>query len=390
MKSLSFDQEDRGLLPLSNINETIRDISEKSDTNNFKAINQANHDSFLNSINQFRAIAIIFVVAGHCFEITGMQFNSLVEKSIANLITGGTFLFVFISGFMFHHVFYKKFQYKQFLIGKVKNVLIPYIFLGILPISLFVSHKTDGWGGFFQPQGLGVFYEYITPALKYYFTGAFLTAYWYIPFIMLMFLMSPLYFRFVQSKLTYQLSLILPLCGFSLFIHRPIDNINIFQSVIYFIPVYLIGIVCSINKNKIYEALAGKELILLAIVFFLAALEATSSLIGNYHKSPFVYGGVDLMFIQKIILSLFFMIYLHRFELLKSKYLHLLAASSFAVYFLHPFIIWIIKAVSHQYLKINSWVLFLALVILVILLNVFIAEVTKKMLPKHSRFLIGY
>jgi peptidoglycan/LPS O-acetylase OafA/YrhL len=59
----------------------------------------------LNSFNHFRAIAITFIVAGHCFGLTGMAITSMMEKTIANLLLGGTSLFVFISGFLFHHIF---------------------------------------------------------------------------------------------------------------------------------------------------------------------------------------------------------------------------------------------------------------------------------------------
>jgi peptidoglycan/LPS O-acetylase OafA/YrhL len=53
----------------------------------------------LNYFDYFRAIAIIIIVAGHSFSL--WVIDTLPEKVLANIITGGTSLFVFISGFFF-------------------------------------------------------------------------------------------------------------------------------------------------------------------------------------------------------------------------------------------------------------------------------------------------
>ena len=59
----------------------------------------------LNSFSHFRAVSIVFIVAGHALFTMGMQIDLFVERFFSNLIMGGTGLFVFISGFLFHHVF---------------------------------------------------------------------------------------------------------------------------------------------------------------------------------------------------------------------------------------------------------------------------------------------
>jgi len=86
---------------------------------------------FLNSINHFRAIAILAIVAGHCFYLVDASFNTFPERVFCNLLTGGTVLFVFISGFLFHHIFYKRYQFKKFMAGKFKKVLLPYTLLAL-------------------------------------------------------------------------------------------------------------------------------------------------------------------------------------------------------------------------------------------------------------------
>ncbi|MCR4662599.1 MAG: hypothetical protein K5622_01765, partial [Endomicrobiaceae bacterium] len=51
-------------------------------------------------IHIFRAIAIIIIVAGHCFDCPQAILDSLVNV----FIKGGTALFVFIAGFLFQYL----------------------------------------------------------------------------------------------------------------------------------------------------------------------------------------------------------------------------------------------------------------------------------------------
>jgi len=89
---------------------------------------------YINSINYFRGIAIIIIVAGHCLTLSNFSYNSFFGITILNLTQGGTSLFVFISGFLFHHIFYQYFDFKKFMLKKIKYVLSPYIFLSSLVI----------------------------------------------------------------------------------------------------------------------------------------------------------------------------------------------------------------------------------------------------------------
>jgi len=70
----------------------------------------------LRSFEYFRAVAIVLIVIGHTYDISGWQIDSFGDRVLANLISGGTSLFVFISGFLFHHVFYPKFVYRKLMV----------------------------------------------------------------------------------------------------------------------------------------------------------------------------------------------------------------------------------------------------------------------------------
>jgi peptidoglycan/LPS O-acetylase OafA/YrhL len=176
----------------------------------------------------------------------------------------------------------------------------------------------------------------------------------------------------------------------SVLIHRPIDNIFVIQSVIYFTPIYLIGITASIHKENIYRYLQGKEIYLLLIVITLAVFQAYIGQSGNYHKPPFSYGGIDLMFFQKLTLCFFFMAWLNRFETYNSSIIDAVAATSFTVFFIHPFILVILGRLRFDQLELNSWIEFAILVAVVTASCVVVANLVKKVFPKHSRYLVGY
>ena len=73
---------------------------------------------FINSINHYRAIAIIIIVAAHSFTIAEIKFDAISTNIFRNLLAGGTMNFVFISGFLFHIIFYKKYRFDKFFNGK--------------------------------------------------------------------------------------------------------------------------------------------------------------------------------------------------------------------------------------------------------------------------------
>lgn len=123
---------------------------------------------YINSVNYFRGISILFIVAGQCFSLVGWHINTYLEKIFVNLIFGGSVLFVFISGFLFHHIFYKDFSYRIFMINKVKNVLTPYLILSSIPIMFFVFYKGTGPGStsnYIFSLREGFFYQYLRPIL---------------------------------------------------------------------------------------------------------------------------------------------------------------------------------------------------------------------------------
>jgi len=343
----------------------------------------------LRSFEYFRAVAIVLIVAGHSYGIAGWRIDSFGERVLANLISGGTSLFVFISGFLFHHVFYPKFVYRKFLEKKFKNVYLPYLILSVLPIILALVIKAPFPEFYFGPED--TFYDRILrPILLYYWYGGVMV-YWYIPFIMAMFILSPVFIWFIKIDTRNKIYILAFLSVVSLFMHRPVNNWSITQSVIYFFPVYMFGILCSMKKEYIYEKFKGKDFHLLGCVIFLAVLQAIFfDACGNLQKKPFEFNWIDIAYVQKQILCVYFMVFLHKYEHVDSSLLKTLAASSFAIYFLHGWIIYLISTVQSYYKPFYGPHLLLILLPFVIWASYSVAKRVKKAFPEKSRMIIGW
>ena len=210
---------------------------------------------------------------------------------------------------------------------------------------------------------------------------------------MILFLMSPLHMAFIRLRFKRQLIITSLLFVVSLFLHRPVHDLLIFQAVVYFTPVYLMGIMCSEKKEVIYTKFQGKELYFLGSAIGLAMLQAYQGEVGNYSKSPMLYDGIDLMLIQKVALCFFFMVWLHRYERVNSKVLSVLASTSFAIYFTHGYFITFVRQIKPIVgigIIESPWLWYPFVTIGMMVLCLLSALMVKKLLPNYSRYLIGY
>ncbi len=107
-------------------------------------MNKKNQASFLGYLHSFRGFAIINIVFIHAFGYAlflsnNNSFDTKDPISIANglLFHNSTIYFAVISGILFSVVLKSK-GYKRFYSSKLKNVLLPYLFLTLL-FSIFNS-----------------------------------------------------------------------------------------------------------------------------------------------------------------------------------------------------------------------------------------------------------
>ena len=108
-------------------------------------------------------------------------------------------------------------------------------------------------------------------------------AHWYVPFIMLIFIFSKFFIKFITIKFKIQLWIIIILMLLSMLIHRRYESnvFALFNNVIYFTPVYLLGIFVSKNINFFYSKLNGKEFYLLIIIFLIVIIQLQQGKLEN-------------------------------------------------------------------------------------------------------------
>lgn len=350
--------------------------------------------TYLHHINHFRGIAIIFIVFWHCFSAGITHYNqniTLFAFSLLKLLPGGTTFFVFISGYLFHYIYYKKFDFKLFIIKKVKFVLFPFILISSTDILYYLSRYIISI--IFDSDKSQIFlaklnnYSFIKTYL--YGHGEIPIGLWYIPFIMVVFALSPLFIKFICIRAKVQLTIICILLISSMIIHRTADNsiLGIFQNVIYFTPAYLLGIFMSINFNKIYVKLKVRNLYILISAILITIF--LSKIIEFY--SP-IFRIFDLMIFQKILLSIFFTVYLMKYKKKQIKVLNLIAENSFGIFFIHGIIIWLFNAFIFK-LKItiesNSAFVYFGLSTFILIISLSITILIRKALPNKSKYIIG-
>lgn len=156
---------------------------------------------FINSINNFRAFSIFMIVLSHTYWISNVPVGNKIGDFYIAFTFGGTFYFLFISGFLFDQLSLASFDYYKYMIKKIRNVVSPYVVMSFLPILIALNMQSI-YPEYFFSSTSGIYSEYVKPFFLYLFTGRALTGYWYIPFIFLIFILAPFFKLFKNISLS--------------------------------------------------------------------------------------------------------------------------------------------------------------------------------------------
>ena len=304
-------------------------------------------------INYFRAFAIIVIVLGHTI-IWGKP-DGLIKGFHQYVFTGGTILFVFIAGYLFEYLAYK-FEYKKYLINKLKNVIMPY-FITLLPATIIFS--------FFIPNVKHYLYQY--PPIVRFIAGmlhgvAINEVLWFIPMISIFYLASPLLLYLKKKKIVWIILILLSLY-MTLFwgrIHiseymsaRKMADVGLchwgyllvksyLYRFLYFFSVYALGMSTSDFIENNYEKVKqhAKKVVCWGFTVYALLFIVFVPLL-HLPRTKMNFGRLILVYVA---LCFFILVqdYITKHKIL-DKTLNLLADYSFGIFFIHMYIFYMIN-----------------------------------------------
>lgn len=344
----------------------------------------------LANIHSLRAIAIIIIVFNHAmffqFDWSHRQtsFNVLDD-----LFSNGTVIFVFVAGYLFQYLL-PRFTLKRYYLSKITNVVLPYIFVSIPAIaySFLTSNPSDAYPNIAHlPTWLQVVW--------YFAVGGAHVNYplWFIPMIIIFFMLAPLFKFIAQRPKLYWC--ILPLFILTDTIHRePFPLIDPIRQFIYFLPVYLLGMWACQFREIINQRICQNLTLLGGALALLIAIEiGLFSTHGIYEtKEPFTFpmGFVDWLLLQKLMLCFFLIGLFEKYPRLNNRPLNYVAKISFAIFFLHAYFLFAIKILLNYEIFDASVTLWFVRGVVCLALCAAAASSAKVILGKRSRYFIGY
>ena len=354
---------------------------------------------YLKEFDYFRGLAIFLIVWGHIWAFVTQSFGNRLAFSPQNhwkylvayepcIIGGATAFFVFISGFLFYYIFYQRgFVYKDFVKKKILNVFSPYLVMVLLFYICRVVTNTTGKGSNFFIDRL-FFYH----------------AFWYIPFIMTVFLASPLFLKFVEaSDKTKKIVLILSLIYSSITVRH---NSNPVLSACFWSFFYLLGIYVAQN----YEKFKKTDPMNIWSLFFVFLAYTTIMLAVNISFRGFIQGKTwdfpitanPITFAKGLLCIIYIYLcgWLHTAENCFCRVikwvLSFFAKYSFSIYFMHVFVYFFLnfkKSEIRSFLNtqsglVNHVLIYGSAIVICFSLGL-LAMLIKKLTGRYSRMLIG-
>lgn len=342
-------------------------------------------------IHRFRAIAIILIVAGHSgFVFSGTGFRTPWQRIdfLFDLVTGGTALFVFVSGFLFHHCLRGEFLYVPFLKKKAVNLLLPYGVVtaatSIITISFYAAPAADA-----PALPLRILIDF----LENFRFGLASGPLWYIPFIFGLFMFAPLFVFMARGPVIRTVLATGAFFLIGLFVNRAADTRLPFQLIAHFGPYFMIGMVCSRWRQQFEDLISTRIVAALATAaaIGLAYLQMRFGYPGMMTGAPFEPIAFDFKYLQKFALCVAICSILIRFDSRPAPALDWIADISFGIFFLHGPVIVGLAKVESRYDFLTGYAYLDLAISTAIVLGYTAATVhgIKAMTGNRSKYLIG-
>jgi probable poly-beta-1,6-N-acetyl-D-glucosamine export protein len=350
---------------------------------------------FLPYIHNLRGLAILFVVGVHAGGYvkdwaSHPEVNRFLHSFFDPSEGNGTVLFLFIGGFLFQHLTHYHFDFKKYMEQKFLNIILPYI---LISIPLILIRINTGFDSLSLPPG---FNEWSAWRQFFYhlLRGTHMPPFWFISTIVLFYFSSPLLHAIDNRKFyRYIFPFVLISC---LFTYRPAHNANPLFAYLHFIPVYVMGMWASFNRERLLTW-APKLLPVMVVIYIGITLLDLTGNIGLARTLTFekvlneglIVFNVYMFKALVLCIGLLFLFYL-----LKEKSMPLLEQLghySFGVFFIHYLFISVSRKVIEVAgftidLSLPTYLIYFTFILVISIGTVFFI---KKLTGRYSRYLIG-
>lgn len=299
---------------------------------------------FRHSIENFRGLAILFVMASHLMTLRDL---GPLGDAWYFFVGDATSWFVFVSGYLFCHTEFRRFDFRTYLAKKLRFVLAPYLVFAFLAIGVGVYHA--------RPELLGLSWPaYVVWSLVV--GGSVVPPLWFVPMITGFFLLSPLCIRLARGRGLLLATAVALL--FSLGSGRPVANLNPLLALAHFAGFYLLGMAVASRSGQIGTVLQGARGAWVAAaglaVFLWAGVEY-----GGYEASPQGFaqglGHLNHMQLGKLGLLAAFYVVFDKLYNQENRCLGYLAKISFGLFFVHGFVVLALSLVLPGLGLSNGW-----------------------------------
>lgn len=350
---------------------------------------------FLPYIHNLRGLAIMFVVGVHA---GGYDADWASHPHVRHFLHtffdpsegNGTVLFLFIGGFLFQHLTHSQFSYKKYLEQKFLNIILPYILISI-PLIL-IRLNTN-----FESLSLPADFDEKPVIYKFFYhllTGTHMPPFWFISAIVLFYISSPLLHAMDNRNFyRYLFPFVLLSCFFT---YRPEHNANPILAYLHFIPIYIMGMWASFNKERIL-ALEWKLIIPLAIIYVgLTIMDLTGNITLSRDLSfEYILNSGALIFniymFKAVVLCFLLLMIFYQLRTKEMPLLEILGHYSFGVFFVHYILISMSrKILEMMHITVDfSIITYLIYFTFVLMTSIVAVYFVKKLTGRYSRYLIG-
>lgn len=283
------------------------------------------------------------MVFGHAFNVESLIPAQQLFNPVFLLTSSGTVIFVLIAGILFRmkavpRLIAGQTRVREILRRRWAELSGVYLTVGMF-LALVFSLKVGLEGG----SAPFVF-------ARMMLNGSMAHSYWYVPFFLLLMVLTPLHVWFSRRDIAVQIGLVLSGSLLSAFIHRPDHEaiLGAVHALVYYLPVFWFGLIIGARWQAVLTWLHGKELLLAAAFgLMIIAQTAIGQTTAYLHPLGEGWGKLDLFIPQKLLFALVFMSVFQRTKDLSMPVLDWLAENSLTIFFMHPAILFLLLQAPH-------------------------------------------